>query len=34
MLEIDVAGIILGLHSAHERQRYFVTKSVIGWAQT
>ena len=25
---------ILGLHSANERRRYFVTTSLIGWAQT
>ena len=27
-------GLILGLHPANERRRYFVTKSLIGWAQT
>ena len=27
------AGLILGLHPANERQRYFVTASLIGWAQ-
>ena len=28
------AGLILGLHPANERQRYFVKLSLIGWAQT
>ena len=28
------AGLILGLRSAHERRRYFVTTSLIGWAQS
>ena len=28
------AGLILGLHPAHERRRYKVTPSLIGWAQT
>ena len=27
------AGLILGLHSANERQRYFVTTSLIGSAK-
>ena len=27
-------GLILGLHPANERRRYFVTTSLIGWAQT
>ena len=27
-------GLILGLHPANERQRYFATKSLIRWAQT
>ena len=26
-------GLILGLHPANERRRYFVTASLIGWAQ-
>ena len=26
-------GLILGLHFANEKQRYFVTTSLIGWAQ-
>ena len=26
--------LILGLHPANERQRYFVMMSLIGWAQT
>ena len=26
-------GLILGLHSANERWCYFVTMSLIGWAQ-
>ena len=28
------AGLILGLHPANERRRYFVTTSLIGWVQT
>ena len=27
-------GLILGLRLANERRRYFVTTSLIGWAQT
>ena len=27
-------GLILGLRRANERQCYFVTESLIGWAQT
>ena len=27
-------GLIIGLHPANERWRYFVTTSLIGWAQT
>ena len=27
-------GLILGLHSANERQCYFVIMSLIGWTQT
>ena len=27
------SGLILGLRPANERQRYFVTTSLIGWAQ-
>ena len=27
-------GLILGLRPANERRRYFVTTSLIGWAQT
>ena len=26
-------GMILGLHPANERQRYFVITSLIGWVQ-
>ena len=29
----DVSGLILGLRLANERRRYFVTASLIGWAQ-
>ena len=29
-----VAELILGLRPANERRRYFVTTSLIGWAQT
>ena len=28
-----ITGLILGLHPANERRRYFVTTSPIGWAQ-
>ena len=28
-----VTGLILGLHPANERRRYFVTTSLIGWVQ-
>ena len=28
-----VSGLILGLRPANERRRYFVTTSLIGWAQ-
>ena len=30
----SVSGLILGLGPANERHRYFVTTSLIGWAQT
>ena len=29
-----ISGLILGLRPANERRRYFVTMSLIGWAQT
>ena len=29
-----VTGLILGLRAPNERRRYFVTTSLIGWAQT
>ena len=29
-----IVGLILGLRPANERRRYFVTTSLIGWAQT
>ena len=29
----DTSGLILGLCPAYERRRYFVTTSLIGWAQ-
>ena len=28
-----ITGLILGLRPANERRRYFVTTSLIGWAQ-
>ena len=28
-----ISGLILGLHPANERRCYFVTTSLIGWAQ-
>ena len=31
---ISYTGLILGLRPANERRRYFVTTSLIGWAQT
>ena len=31
---MDYYRAVLGLHPANERQRYFVTTSLIGWAQT
>ena len=33
-LRISGKGLILGLRPATERRRYFVTTSLIGWAQT
>ena len=32
MLPVN-SGLILGLHPANERRRYFVATSLIGWAQ-
>ena len=32
--QCSIAGLILGLRPANERRRYFVTPSLIGWAQT
>ena len=32
-LDISISGLILGLHRANERRRYFVMTSLIGWAQ-
>ena len=29
----NITGLILGLCQANERRRYFVTTSLIGWAQ-
>ena len=34
LLEIQITGLILGLHPANERRRYKVTPSLIGWAQS
>ena len=31
---VKLSGVILGLCPANERQRYFVTLSLIGWVQT
>ena len=31
--DFKISGLILGLHPANERRRYFVTASLIGWAQ-
>ena len=33
-LLVSDSGMILGLQPANERWRYFVTTSLIGWAQT
>ena len=30
---IDITGLIIGLRPANERWCYFVTTSLIGWAQ-
>ena len=30
---LNVSGLILGLHPANERQRYFVMTHLIGWVQ-
>ena len=30
---LHISGLILGLRPANERRRYFVTTSLIGWAQ-
>ena len=30
----EKSGLILGLLPANERQRYFVSMSLIGWGQT
>ena len=32
-LPLHYTGLILGLRLANERRRYFVTTSLIGWAQ-
>ena len=29
----SISGLILGLRPANERRQYFVTTSLIGWAQ-
>ena len=29
----ETPGLILGLRTANERRRYFVTTSLIGWAK-
>ena len=33
-ISVSDTGLILGLGSAYERRCYFVTKFLIGWAQT
>ena len=30
---LSIIGLILGLRSGNGRRRYFVTASLIGWAQ-
>ena len=32
-ISIAIPGLILGLRPTNERRRYFVTTSLIGWAQ-
>ena len=34
MIPMMYTGLILGLRQANERRRYYVTTSLIGWAQT
>ena len=34
IIRVSGTGLILGLRPANERRRYFVTASLIGWAQT
>ena len=34
LYKVSITGLILGLRPANERRRYFVTTSLIGWAQT
>ena len=31
--DLTVSGLILGLRSANERRRYFITTSLMGWVQ-
>ena len=33
-MAMGITGLILGLRPANERRRYFLTTSLIGWAQT
>ena len=33
MISPHIIGLILGLRPANERRRYFITTSLIGWAQ-
>ena len=34
IMAMHATGLILGLRPANERQRYFVTTSLIDWVQT
>ena len=33
IMPVDDSGFIVGLRPANERRRYFVTMSIIDWAQ-
>ena len=33
IMPVDDSGLIVGVRPANERRRYFVTTSIIGWAQ-
>ena len=33
-IDVDITELILNLHPANERRRYFATTYLIGWVQT